>query len=77
MSTLNLRWVDSGPAAGPRSGVPPDVLDSVTIIVGVSRTIEHKWAELSDADRKDLATMLRRRADLLVASLSQHGLLQL
>lgn len=75
MASLILRWVeedDPRPRPGPRPiGIPLDVVDSLTIIVGVSRVVEERWSELSDSNRKELATMLRRRAHHLLAILSQ------
>ena len=76
MSSLNLRWVE-GEADTTRRELPLDVVDSLTIIVGVSRIVEDKWEELTDTDRKELARMLRRRADRLMGSLADRGHLRL
>lgn len=76
MASLNLRWVEDPPRPRP-TGVPLDVVDSLTIIVGVSRLVEERWPELADSERKELASILRRRANRLLTSLSEHSVVQL
>ncbi len=72
MSSFNLRWVEDQQSQAGR-GHPTDLIDSVTIIVGVSQTIENNWSQLSDAERQDLAKMLRRRVEHLVTALADYG----
>lgn len=76
VASLDLRCLEGEPPPR-RTGVTFDVVDSLTIIVGISRLVEEKWPELSDSDRKELATVLRRRADRLLMSLAEHSVVQL